>query len=331
MTALVSKISAPQRLCGAAEHEAYDFTSGFVCLNSLCQVIEDWQSRLRANGSDLNFLRLLENIEAVDIIDGNMLLTWRDGGADGAHVHQTLDLLHSQISSGLYGLAWPTGANGFHLLNGGCNQISGGRGYISQNEHLCPESTQIIAPDEQNPLEKCAGVAAQMKDISNFEERLGNNALPDFPTPGLIVELAAEVLSVKEWSLRGISTTLEPDARARSILAYCFVALVPCDPQGFAAYMNYGSMEEIKSDAKNGEVLMEANPQEASIGKLLWTALLGLQEPDFPMEVEEDGDAIFPLQDVELDENVVSIKAYREQLGSDEVVKGLGELFSKLS
>jgi len=332
MTALEPKNSAPQVYCGAGEVETDGFIGTFVCLNSLYQVVEDWLTKLRANGSDPDLVRLLQNVEVVDIIDGNMLLTWRDDGTDMAHVHRTLDLLHHDVNEGCCGLVWPPGATGFHLLNRGADQRCSGRGYISQIEHLPPKKSADIAPkNEKEDQIESAGAAIQMKDIQKIEERLGDKTLTAFPSANQVVDLAADVLSVKEWSLRGISMTLEPDARARSILAFCFVALVPCDPDQFAEYMNYRSMEDIRSDANSGRLLMEANPEEASVGKLLWTELFSLQKPDFPMAVADEMKEALSLHEYEQSGNVVSMTAYREKLGGDEVVKGLGDLFSKLS
>ncbi|WP_299147257.1 hypothetical protein [uncultured Tateyamaria sp.] len=332
MTALDPKKAAPQRYCGAADTQAGDFIGTFVCLNSLYQVVEDWLIRLRANGSDPGFVRLLQNVEVVDIVDGNMLITWRDDGTDIASVHRTLDLLHHDISEGCCGLVWPPGATGFHLLNRGTEERCGGRGYISQIEHLPAKRTAIIALENKKKDHiESAGAAEQMKDMQKIEDRLCDNALTEFPSANQVVELAAEVLSVKEWSLRGISTTLEPDARARGILAFCFVALVPCDPEQFAEYMNYRSMEEIQTDASYGRFLMEADSQDASVGKSLWAELFSLQKPDFPMEVADEIKDAFSFDESEHGDNIVSMTAYREKLGGDEVVKGLGDLFSQLS
>lgn len=332
MTALKPKNLAPQIYCGAGETEAGGYIGTFVCLNSLYQVVEEWQSKLRANGSDPNLVRLLQNIEVVDIVDGNMLLTWRDDGTEIARVHHTLDLLHHAISDGRCGLVWPPGATGFHLLNRGVEQGCGGRGYISQIEHLPVTKPTDIAPENEKEYQiESAGAAEQMKNMQKIEERLCDDALTAFPSANEVVELAADVLSVKEWSLRGISSTLEPDARARSILAFCFVALVPCDPEQFAEYMNYRAIEDIQSDAKHGRLLMEADPKEASVGKLLWAELFSLQKPDFPMEVADEMKDVFSFHEYEQSANVVSMTAYREKLGGDEVVKGLGDLFSKLS
>ncbi len=271
------------------------FTEDLLDLND---VLIELRAKLVSENSHPAVVRFLEECLVVGRVEGNILL-WRDGqDLEVESAYGSIDALHQILADGALDVGLPKGVRGFLLATQDFSGVDE-HANISQKHWLPLVQPECAPSGHQDNQPDTFGDFTAMDDLDNDSslELASDYTL----TPDSIVETAAIVLSVSVWSIRGLSTTLKPDTRARGLLAFCFIALRLSDVDHFASYMNYTSQREILDDARRGKHLMACSPRDARAGKALLGELSALFAPPFRGETADElndgcGDGNFSLE-----------------------------------
>jgi hypothetical protein len=230
--------------------------------------------------------------------------------------------MHSLISRNAYGMTWPTNTSAFHLINGCRGRVAGERGYISK---MVDNNLTV----EQKPTQLGNGVEKEMNELVVEGKPNSSDPTPLELLPEEFVGTAAEVLSVMEWSLRGLSNSLPSDAHGRAILSFCFLALKPCNAKSYMRYMNYASFEEVKSDSERARLLMTENPDDLKLCRFLLSELSSLHLSKIQIPIDDVDLSAKLSTDPTSGQNVISLNEYKESLCENQIIRGVNDLLMK--